>query len=149
MPQKRSCHVMCKIFPQIPCWNWDESKMKFPLDCHGKNSGARPGLIFYVLPEVNEARFQPMGNKLEQLECLHSEIPPATPWLPILVIHIRSQVKRSWTGTWKLFIWQQQKYKHETIPQRVHDSMFLLSGDPYKGAECTACVRATHGYYNA
>ena len=26
---------------------------------------------------------------------------------------------------------------------------FLLSGDPYKGAERTACVRATHGYYNA
>ena len=29
----------------------------------------------------------------EQLECLPSEIPPAAPWLPILVIHIRSQVK--------------------------------------------------------
>ena len=26
---------------------------------------------------------------------------------------------------------------------------FFLSGDPYKGAERTACVRATHGYYNA
>ena len=25
----------------------------------------------------------------------------------------------------------------------------LLSGDPYKCAERTACVRATHGYYNA
>ena len=31
--------------------------------------------------------------KLEQLERLRSEIPPAAPWLPILVIHIRSQVK--------------------------------------------------------
>ena len=28
-----------------------------------------------------------------ELECLRSEIPPAAPWLPILVIHIRSQVK--------------------------------------------------------
>ena len=28
--------------------------------------------------------------KLEQLECLYSEIPPATPWLPIKVINIRS-----------------------------------------------------------
>ena len=26
-----------------------------------------------------------LRTKLEQLECLHSEIPPATPWLPILV----------------------------------------------------------------
>ena len=32
-------------------------------------------------------------TELEQLEHLRSEIPPATPWLPILVIHIRSQVK--------------------------------------------------------
>ena len=32
--------------------------------------------------------------ELEQLERLHSEIPPAAPWLPILVIHIRSQVKK-------------------------------------------------------
>ena len=31
--------------------------------------------------------------QLEQLERLRSEIPPAAPWLPILVIHIRSQVK--------------------------------------------------------
>ena len=29
--------------------------------------------------------------KLEQLERLRSELPPAAPWLPILVIHIRSQ----------------------------------------------------------
>ena len=39
--------------------------------------------------------------KLEQLECLHSEIPPAAPWLPILVIHIRSQVKRRWSQSYK------------------------------------------------
>ena len=35
--------------------------------------------------------------KLEQLERLRSQIPPAAPWLPILVIHIRSQVKISET----------------------------------------------------
>ena len=34
-----------------------------------------------------------MVKQLEQLERLHSEIPPAAPWLPILVIHIRLQVK--------------------------------------------------------
>ena len=32
-------------------------------------------------------------NQLEQLKRLRSEIPPAAPWLPILVIHIRYQVK--------------------------------------------------------
>ena len=42
--------------------------------------------------------------KLEQLERLHSEIPPAAPWLPILVIHIRSQVKTT----------QSQSYKFKT-----------------------------------
>ena len=39
--------------------------------------------------------------QLEQLERLRSEIPPATPRLPILVIHIRSWVKK----------WQSQSYK--------------------------------------
>ena len=33
-------------------------------------------------------------NKLEQLERLHSENTPTAPWLPILLIHIRSQVKK-------------------------------------------------------
>ena len=32
-------------------------------------------------------------NKLEQLERLRSEIPSAAPWLPMPVIHNRSQVK--------------------------------------------------------
>ena len=33
-------------------------------------------------------------RKLEQLECLHSENTSAAPWLPILLIHIGSWVKR-------------------------------------------------------
>ena len=40
-------------------------------------------------------------NKLEQLERLRSEIPPAAPWLPILVIHIRSQVKKKPSQSYK------------------------------------------------
>ena len=40
-------------------------------------------------------------HKLEQLECLRSEITPATPWLPILVIHIRSQVKTRQSQSYK------------------------------------------------
>ena len=39
--------------------------------------------------------------KLEQLEHLHSEIPPAAPWLPILVIHIRFQVKTRQSSSYK------------------------------------------------
>ena len=40
-------------------------------------------------------------NKLEQLEHLLSEILPAAPWLPILVIHIRSQVKTTQSQSYK------------------------------------------------
>ena len=39
--------------------------------------------------------------KLEQLECLRSEIPPATPWLPVLVIQIRSKVKTRQSQSYK------------------------------------------------
>ena len=39
--------------------------------------------------------------KLEELERLRSEIPPATPWLPILVIHIRSQIKTTQSQSYK------------------------------------------------
>ena len=40
-------------------------------------------------------------GKLEQLERLRFEIPPAAPWLPILVIHIRSQVKTTQSQSYK------------------------------------------------
>ena len=42
---------------------------------------------------ISEVQMKIKQNILEQLERLRSEIPPAAPWLPILVIHIRSQVK--------------------------------------------------------
>ena len=47
--------------------------------------------------------------KLEQLERLCSEIPPTTTWLPIIVIHIRSQVKTR----------QSQKCKFEKKCQKI------------------------------
>ena len=47
--------------------------------------------------------------KPEQLEHLGSEIPPAAPWLPILVIHIRSQVKTR----------QSQSYKFKKIAKNA------------------------------
>ena len=42
-----------------------------------------------------------LAEILEQLEHLRSEIPPAAPWLPILVIHIRSQVKTTQRQSYK------------------------------------------------
>ena len=39
--------------------------------------------------------------ELEQLEHLCSEIPPTVPWLPIPVIHIRSQVKTRQSQSYK------------------------------------------------
>ena len=49
-------------------------------------------------------------SQLEQLERLRSEIPAAAPWLPILVIHIRSQVKMRQSQSYNF--WKTcQKYK--------------------------------------
>ena len=42
-----------------------------------------------------------LWSELQQLERLRSEIPPAAPWLPILVIHIRSQVKTTHSQSYK------------------------------------------------
>ena len=41
-------------------------------------------------------------RKLEQLERLRFEIPATAPWLPILVIHIRSQVKTRQNQSYKV-----------------------------------------------
>ena len=40
-------------------------------------------------------------DQLEQLEWLRSEILPAAPWLPILVIHIGSEVKTTQSQSYK------------------------------------------------
>ena len=45
----------------------------------------------------------PYKSELEQLERLRSEILPAAPWLPILVIHIRSQVKTTQSQSYKFW----------------------------------------------
>ena len=57
----------------------------------------------YLLPCFTHwpPRWCDCNIKLEQLECLLSEIPPAAPWLPILVIHIRSQVKTRQSQSYK------------------------------------------------
>ena len=54
--------------------------------------------------EIKQTTQEKQGQ-LEQLERLGSEIPPAAPWLHILVIHIRSHVKT----------WQSKSYKFKKI----------------------------------
>ena len=69
-------------------WAWHNIKTIFPRygDSHIKERRSQDRLIFNMCI--------PILVKLEQLERLRSEIPPAAPWLPILVIHIRSQETR-------------------------------------------------------
>ena len=55
--------------------------------------------------------------KLEQLECLHSEIPSATPWLPILLIRMRSQVKTR----------QSQSYNFKKIGKKINFYILQLT----------------------
>ena len=62
--------------------------------------------------------------KLEQLERLRSEIHPATPWLPILVIHIRSQVKTR----------QSQSYKFKKIAKNWNFARNFTCNTPYEVA---------------
>ena len=54
-------------------------------------------------------------EKLEQLEHLHSEIPPTAPWLPTLMIHIRFQVKTR----------QNQSYKFKKIAKILNFEILL------------------------
>ena len=62
--------------------------------------------------------------KLEQLDRLRSEIPPAAPWLPILVIHIRSQVKTKQSQSYKF--WKISKNSNFEILQATLHTTHLL-----------------------
>ena len=60
--------------------------------------------------------------KLEQLKRLCSEIPPTTPWLLILEIYIRSQVKRKQSQSYKFKKNSEvvyKMYKYEMDPTRT------------------------------
>ena len=78
--------------------------------------------------------------KLEQLECLGSQIPPATQWLPKLVIHFRSQSKQDKVkGTKKKknaknsnFEKKIQAILHATQLLKLLDKMYKYEMDPEK-----------------
>ena len=63
-------------------------------------------------------------TKLEQLKCLHSEIPTAAQWVPILVIHIRSQVKRRESQSYK-FLKIAKNSNFEILQEILHVAHFL------------------------
>ena len=76
------------------------------LNIIGLDNGLSPGhsQIIIWTNAVITVQFQ-----LEQLERLHSEIPSAAPWLPVLMIRIRSKVKAR----------QSQSYKYKKIAKKI------------------------------
>ena len=87
------------------------------------------GLIFDGILYSNACKWHFSKQKLkewelEQLELLRSEIPPAAPWLPILVIHIRSQVKTTQSQSYKC--WKIAKISNfEILPETLHATHLL------------------------
>ena len=86
--------------------------------------------------------------KLEQLERLRSEIPPAAPWLPILVIHIRSQVKTTQSQSYKFkkiaktsYVEILQETLHATHLLKLLDKMYKYEMDPTRTVEATERTR--------
>ena len=86
--------------------------------------------------------------KLEQLERLCSGDTPATPWLPILVIHIRSQVKIRQSQSNKFIkIAKNSNYEilHRTLHRRhllkLLDKMYEYEMDPTRTAGATERTR--------
>ena len=75
-------------------------------------------------------------SKIEQLERLRSEIPPTAPWLPILMIHIRSQVKTRQNKSKLQILKDYQNFKilqetlHVTHLLKLLNKMYKYEMDP-------------------
>ena len=88
--------------------------------------------------------FDDYQTQLEQLERLRSEIPPTAPWLPILVIHIRSQVKTRQSQSYKIKKIAKNS-NFEILQETLHakqilkllDKMYKHEMDPNKTADRT------------
>ena len=87
--------------------------------------------------------------KLEQLERLRSEIPPAAPCLPILAIHIRPQVKTRQSQSYKFKkIAKNSNFEilQETLHALTHllklfDKMYKYEMDPTRTVGATERTR--------
>ena len=91
---------------------------------------------------------QPEQCKLEQLECLCSEDTPAASWLPILLSHIGSQVKRRHSQSYKfkefakiLNFRMLKQTLHVTHPLKLLDKMCKYERDPMSIVEDTERTR--------
>ena len=83
--------------------------------------------------------------KLEQLECLRSEIPPDAPWLPILEIHISSHVKTRQSQSNKFWKIAKNSILHKTLHQthllKWLDNMYKYEMDPTRTVGATERTR--------
>ena len=86
--------------------------------------------------------------KIEQLERLRSEIPYTATWLPILVIHIRSQVKTRQSQSYKLKnIAKYSNFKmllatlHATHLLKLLDKMYKYAVNPTRTVGATERTR--------
>ena len=88
-------------------------------------------------------------GKLEEQECLRSEIPPAAPWLPTLGIHIRSKIKTRQSQSCKfkkkitknLNFAMLLKTLHGTHLLKLLDKMYKYEMDPTRTVGTTERTR--------
>ena len=107
---------------------------------HGQMQNIKLGPV-----SISRLSFQ---EQLEQLERLHSEIPPAASWIPILVIHIRSQVKTRQSQSYK-FEKIAKNSKFETLHATLYathllkllDKMYKYEMDPTRTVGATEQTR--------
>ena len=129
-------------------WSFEDHKSNFVIS--GVLTPKKLSNLKYTSSSVHDYCYLQTKIRLEQLECLRSEIPPAAPWLPILVIHIRSQVKTTQSQSYKFKknaktsnyeIWHNTL--HTTHLLKLLDKMYKYEMDP------TRTVEAPEGTWDA
>ena len=106
------------------------------------NSTALYHLTIIYPQKLLTDRYYTTLQQLEQLERLHSEMPAAAPWLPIPVIHVRSQVKTRPSQSYKF---QKKLPKVQILQETLHvthllkllDKMHKYEMDPTKTVGAT------------
>ena len=104
-------------------------------------------LLYRPYCQEYQHRF-PTKKTQQKLERLHSEIPPTAPWLPILVIHIRSQVKTRQSQSYK-FKKIAKSSNFEILQETIHathllkllDKMYKYEKDPTRTVDATEWTR--------
>ena len=101
--------------------------------------------LLYIYIHIYKLSHQ---DQLEQLECLHSEDTPAASWLPILLSHIGSQVKRRQSQSYKFKefakvsnFWILKQTLYATKLLKLLDKMCKYEMDPMSIVEDTERTR--------